>query len=449
METKTSIGRRPHEGNFAMARGIQTAWGAKKISQKSLYSFMSASFHASGWRRWVRVSWTLLTYVFAFPALLMGLVTGAIVGLFQGLMLPTQFGYKFRAGLLRVLLTVLRPILQASTSVYNAVFQTALFKSTPLPRPAAEFLVVGHRGSPTKCAENTLLSYETALKEGANAIEIDLCFTADGEVALWHDWDPDSMVAIFRETGQEALQRYRPVFAGGSLRQPVPKLTLAQLREHCGFTPRTGGPCDPKDSLAIPTYREFLDWAAQQRKLRRVFLDMKIPPEDLHLLKPMMTKMVADYDAACPGCDVVFMTIYPEILAEMKRHFPDQKYCFDKEITSAFTTINDDMLRSHSPIIDAERLHHDIGSVGRPTFMMLGPWEVYQSVILHDLQYRRDRKLDIELISWTVNDPHEQKWLIEAGVDGILTDLPELLARKCVNRKLVQTLGSPVRMLRR
>lgn len=395
------------------------------------------------------MGWTLLTYLLAFPALVIGLCVGAVVGLVHGLMAPGQFGYRFRAGLLRVLLTLLRPILQASTFLYNSFFGAALFKRHPLPRPAAEFLVVGHRGSPTKCAENTLHSYETALKDGANAIEIDLCFTADGEVVIWHDWDPDNMVAVFRETGQEALQRYKPYYAPAPLRLPVPKLTLKELRAHCGFTTREGGPCDPPEWLHVPTYREFLDWAAQKRKLRRVFLDMKIPPEDVALVQPMLSKMIADYDAACPGCDVVFMTIYPEILAEMKRHFPEQKYCFDKEITSTFTTINDAMLRDRSPMIDAERFHHNICSVGRPTFMMLGPWEIYQSVIAHDLDYRHDRKLDIELIAWTVNDPAEQKWLIEAGVDGILTDVPELLALKCVNRKLVQTLGSPVRMLRR
>ena len=37
------------------------------------------------------------------------------------------------------------------------------------------FLVAGHRGSPTFEPENTLPSFERAINDGANSLEVDIC----------------------------------------------------------------------------------------------------------------------------------------------------------------------------------------------------------------------------------------------------------------------------------
>ena len=72
---------------------------------------------------------------------------------------------------------------------------------TDKPCQQKEFLIIGHAGSPLKEMENTVKSFQTALDEGANAIETDVCLTADGVLALWHDWDPNSTVANLRQMG--------------------------------------------------------------------------------------------------------------------------------------------------------------------------------------------------------------------------------------------------------
>jgi glycerophosphoryl diester phosphodiesterase len=58
------------------------------------------------------------------------------------------------------------------------------------------FLVIGHRGSPAREIENTIQSLNRAVNEGANALEIDLSMTKEGEVVLWHDWDPNETTSI-------------------------------------------------------------------------------------------------------------------------------------------------------------------------------------------------------------------------------------------------------------
>ncbi|MDF2652259.1 MAG: glycerophosphodiester phosphodiesterase [Paenibacillus sp.] len=48
-------------------------------------------------------------------------------------------------------------------------------------------MIQGHRGSSEHYPENTLLSFKKAIEEGANAIEMDIKKTADGEFIVMHD----------------------------------------------------------------------------------------------------------------------------------------------------------------------------------------------------------------------------------------------------------------------
>jgi glycerophosphoryl diester phosphodiesterase len=48
-------------------------------------------------------------------------------------------------------------------------------------------LVIGHRGAPLVAPENSLASFRTAQRLGADAVELDLHVTADGEIVIFHD----------------------------------------------------------------------------------------------------------------------------------------------------------------------------------------------------------------------------------------------------------------------
>src|SRR5205085_2395199 len=101
-----------------------------------------------------------------------------------------------------------------------------------------ELLVIGHRGDAAKEVENTIPSMQRAIADGANAVEIDLSLTKDGVVVLWHDWDPDSSIALGRQTKIEAHQHAHPDVPkkGDAMRRFVDELTLAELREHYEYT---------------------------------------------------------------------------------------------------------------------------------------------------------------------------------------------------------------------
>jgi glycerophosphoryl diester phosphodiesterase len=57
-----------------------------------------------------------------------------------------------------------------------------------LPRhPDSRPFVLGHRGVPLKAHENTLRSYQIALDDGADGVEIDVRMTSDGALRIAHD----------------------------------------------------------------------------------------------------------------------------------------------------------------------------------------------------------------------------------------------------------------------
>jgi glycerophosphoryl diester phosphodiesterase len=54
-----------------------------------------------------------------------------------------------------------------------------------------QFLILGHRGSPTRFRENTIESFEEALRAGADGFETDLRLLSDGIPVLYHDDEID------------------------------------------------------------------------------------------------------------------------------------------------------------------------------------------------------------------------------------------------------------------
>lgn len=63
----------------------------------------------------------------------------------------------------------------------------------------SQFLIFGHRGSPRRFPENTLESFEEALRAGADGFETDLRFLADRAAVLFHD----------HELGDREIESYR------------------------------------------------------------------------------------------------------------------------------------------------------------------------------------------------------------------------------------------------
>lgn len=387
-------------------------------------------------KKWSRIVWTALTYPLAVVVGIPGALCGAVWGFAKGLRSERGLRHSTRSGLQIGLVRGVRDTFAASTWLYKRIFLRRDEREfmPSFYRPPSELLIIGHRGAPYKKVENTLQSFGQALKEGANALEIDLCITRDGQAVVWHDWNPDSTVARYRESGLEACQKYRPYYPNGDFRRPVTDLSLDELRLQYGYARRDGAPIPTlKPGISIPTFNEFMFWAARRKSLKCVFLDIKIPDTEVEQVEPLLANVRRSLESIDHHFELVFLSPYEKIVQEIKRLEPEYEVCFDQEIVDAMPVATRDEALKYSTVRPAESYGNQFASVGRPTVFTLAPFEIYKKVIVEDLRYRHEHCLKTRLIAWTINDPREMSELLELGVDGILTDYPYKLARRVEN----------------
>lgn len=85
-------------------------------------------------------------------------------------------------------------------------------------------LVLGHRGSPARAPENTLLAFRLAREEGADGVELDVQPAGDGAPVVIHDATLDRTTG---GTGAVAALSWAELSAARSAGEPVPRLEQA------------------------------------------------------------------------------------------------------------------------------------------------------------------------------------------------------------------------------
>ena len=292
----------------------------------------------------------------------------------------------------------------------------------------AQCLIVGHRGACVAAIENTIEACERAIEiEGADAVEIDLCVTQDAHVVVWHDWDPDALVALARQAEAEREVLCRPVVppVGHPLRRPVCDLTLAQLREHYGYAVIGQAQTIPAH---LPVLEEVVRWARTKPQLQAIFLDCKVPPARKELLTVVAATLRREVEREPVGARFVFLTPYAEVHEVMQAVVPAAGRAFDVEIPAGF-------VRDPAPLSAvawARATGNGWASIGRPLFT-LGGWWTFRTTIRTDLALMREARRSPypepphAYVCWTINRPHEMRYLLGLGVSGILTDFPALL----------------------
>lgn len=314
--------------------------------------------------------------------------------------------------------------------------------------PFTPFLIVGHRGSPTKKVENTIESYKQALLDGANALEIDLCLTRDGEVIVWHDWNPDTTEALWRQRGAEGVVSYMPLvpeplepydWDWTTPLPPYPRKRTSQLKldefrrghnyaRKTVISPGTNRP--PSVNAPIPTFEEFVDWAKTQTRLLHVFLDIKIPNDEDSLIPRMLDRIDMSLRKHYPNFTVVLLSPEENVHVKMKNYAPQYQYSLDVQAPPLIVLHPS----KYSGVKKAIEHHNTFATDGRPVLTIYpSPKQSYRETIKYDVELRRNHNANPankpveKLIGWTVDEEDEMKDLIQLGVDGLLTNKPELL----------------------
>lgn len=285
----------------------------------------------------------------------------------------------------------------------------------------SQFYVIGHRGAAGHAVENTIPSMDSALRLGANAIEIDLCMTRDSAIVLWHDWMPDDPIATARQQGTETDVLAKPVVPDDEdpMHRPVHELTLAELRSAYGYALKDS---TRRLDVSIPTLEEFLAWSTGKEPLRAVYLDIKVPDELASMGPAVIARIERILAASRPAYEVVYLVAFEKVYAAVEPMLPEGNISFDREPPGGL--ILDPAEYGSTPTALARGNRH--ASTIIPITSTFGPWTTARRIARADVLASSGR---VRFVTGTMNDPEKLACLVGLGVAGIFTDFPERLRR--------------------
>lgn len=227
--------------------------------------------------------------------------------------------------------------------------------------------ITAHRGHSGAAPENTLSAIRKAAESGAEYAEIDVQRTADGVAVLLHDRDLMRVAGDPRRVGRITLDELKALDVGRS------------------FDARFAGERAPTLAEAIRLARGRL----------RLNVELKYDGPDPGLA-PEVERVIRE-EGFAPDCLVT--SFDADALRELKRLDPDLR----TGLIVAFA------------LGDVGRLDHEVLSVR-------ADW-------LSDGLLRAAHREGKEVHVWTVNDERAMARLIERGVDNVITDHPDVMAR--------------------
>lgn len=262
--------------------------------------------------------------------------------------------------------------------------ESAFFSSQP-NHP----LVIAHRGGGGLAPENTLPAFNEAVDLGVDVLELDVHGTADGKLVVIHDAD------VARTTNGSGK---------------IGDLTLAQIKQlDAGFRwTNDGGKTFPfrGAGITIPTLEEVFEAFPQMR--------FNIEPKQrVPSIVGSLCEIVREYKMAEK---IVASSFKQEVIDEFRRECPQTATGASPLEAAKFLMMYQTGIdESYSPPMQALQLP-DSAIVDRKL-----------------IEAAHGRNLQVHI--WTVNDETAMKRLLDAGVDGIMTDYPERLL-KLLNRRV-------------
>ena len=249
-----------------------------------------------------------------------------------------------------------------------------------LPKPA----IIAHRGASAYAPENTLAAFELALRQGADAIELDAKLSADGHIVVFHDQTTQRTTAHEGRIGAMTLNELRKLDAGSHF--------------DISFS---GEP--------IPTLEEVFK-AVGQLTYINVELTNYASPTDA--LPEKVAALVKQHRLSQR---VFFSSFNPLALNRVRRLLPDTPVGL-----LAFSGSRGRLARSWIArlLVPYQSLNPDLSDVTAP---------------LVENAHKRDKKV----LVYTVNRQEEMQRLFGLGVDGIFTDDP-ILARQALDANPAQ-----------
>ncbi|BEP36595.1 glycerophosphodiester phosphodiesterase [Variovorax sp. V59] len=293
-----------------------------------------------------------------------------------------------------------------------------------LPTAKQHFDLQAHRGGRGLAPENTLAAFSNAIDLGVSTLELDIGLTADGVVVISHD------TALNADHTRDANGAWLASKTGPTLRS----LTLAQLQRYDvgRLNPASSYGKQfalqlPRDGERIPTLAALFEQVRARGAAAATVgfnIETKIDPtkpDETAAPEPMVRALLAEIDKAQMGGRVTVQSFDWRTLALVGQLAPQ----LPRAYLSSPRTLKDSRWTAG---LDAAQFASTPQLVKAAAGTAGGP--VIWSPAYNDLTrpaIKEAQGLGLKVLPWTVNQRADMLRLMDWGVDGIITDYPDVL----------------------
>jgi glycerophosphoryl diester phosphodiesterase len=269
------------------------------------------------------------------------------------------------------------------------------------------FQLQGHRGARGLFPENTIEGFRSAMALGMRCFELDVGVLRDGVVVVHHDLALNPDIASL---DGRWLSGSLPLLKTFDLEE-LNDFDVGRIRPGADYATRHPHQV-PCNGARIPTLATVLALDARltwniELKLMPDRPDWTVPPEE------MVERVLAVVDAADAAARVTVQSFDWRAPRHARRIRPEIARGW---LTRAETVADPELWLGRTlPGSIPEAIAEEGGGTWTPY------WEELTPDLLHEAH-----ALGLQVIPWTVNDPAHMARLMQWGVDGLITDRPDL-----------------------
>jgi glycerophosphoryl diester phosphodiesterase len=311
-----------------------------------------------------------------------------------------------------------------------------------MPAAVQAFDLQGHRGARGLAPENTLPAFAKALSLGVTTLELDVGITRDGVVVVHHDRDlnPD----ITRGADGKWLDGRGPAIASLAYEE-LSRYDVGRLKPGTEYAKRYPAQ-RPSDGARVPRLADLFALArkAGNREVRfniETKLSPLAPGQTL-APEPFARALLADIRKAGMENRVSIQSFDWRTLALVQKEAPDVPTVY----LSARQSWTDNILADApegSPWTAGQQFR-DHGSV--PKMVRAAGGRIWSPFFgeLDAAALAEARALGLRVVVWTVNAPEHIRRMLDLGVDGIISDRPDLVRAEMAARGMPLPRPTPV-----
>ena len=293
------------------------------------------------------------------------------------------------------------------TIAFSLLMSCSASRKTSVPKNFPSFYKEGHRGARGLMPENTIPSMKKAIEAGANVVEVDIYITKDGQVLVAHD----PYVNVTYSQWMDG----REITPGEARNYVWHKMNYSDIRKiDVGSRNYPAFPQQQRIKTYMPLFGELIDSVeayTTQNNLPGTIYNIE--------LKTSMRFDTIGYNA--PPAEVVkrvmdviksknignryyIQSFDMRPLQMVHKNYPGVAIGF---LTSSMKESVEDNIKNLGFVPD----------IYSPNYMLVTAATVEAC-----------KKYNMKLVPWTVNTLEEIKKLVGMGVNGIITDYPNLFA---------------------